>query len=94
VTNPKDSPRRRTTNPDSAAAERGQEDLRTTDPHAPIEKNEKILADAERRDDEAELRDAESDRRSEAADLEALLDTNASYAGPGERRGRSGSLPR
>ncbi|WP_146215833.1 hypothetical protein [Cryobacterium arcticum] len=88
MTNPKNSPRRSTnaTNPDAATAERGPEDPRTTDPHASSEKNEKILADAECRDDQAELRDVESDKRSEAADLQAFLDTNSSYAGPGERR--------
>ncbi|WP_130176804.1 hypothetical protein [Cryobacterium sp. SO1] len=94
MTNPTDSPRRskNATNPDAAAAaaaaeaEGGQEGPRTTDPHAPSEKNEKILAHAERRDDQAELRDVESDKRSEAADLQAFLYTDSSYAGPGERR--------
>ncbi|WP_151199564.1 hypothetical protein [Cryobacterium sp. LW097] len=88
MTNSPDSPfqSKNTTNPDTAAAEGGQEDPRTTDPHASSEKNEKILADADQRDDEAELRDVESDKRSEAADLQAFLDTNSSYAGPGERR--------
>ncbi|POH67788.1 MULTISPECIES: hypothetical protein [Cryobacterium] len=88
MTNPTDASRRskNATNPDAAAAKEGREDPRTTDPYAPSEKNEKILADAERRDDQAELRDVESDKRSEAADLQAFLDTDSSYAGPGERR--------
>ena len=88
MTDPPDSPRRNKipTKRDSAAAEGQQEDSRATHPRAPNEKFERLLADAERRDDRADLRDIEADKRSEAADLQAFLDTNEPYAGPGERR--------
>ena len=50
------------------------------------QKTEKILVDADRRDDEAAIRDGVSDKRAEAADLQAFLDTNETYSGHGERR--------
>ncbi|WP_130179252.1 hypothetical protein [Cryobacterium sp. SO1] len=49
-------------------------------------KTRKILADAEKRDDAADVRDVESDERAEAADLQAFLDVNEKYSGHGERR--------
>jgi hypothetical protein len=49
-------------------------------------KTEQILVDADRRDEEAEIRDGVSDKRSEAADLQAFMDTNETYSGLGERR--------
>jgi hypothetical protein len=61
----------------------GREDQPTPDHD---EKIEKILVDAGRRDDEADLRDGVSDKRAEAADLQAFLDTSESYSGLGERR--------
>jgi hypothetical protein len=50
------------------------------------DRTRKILADGERRDDEAAARDVTSDERSNAADLEAFLNVDGDYAGYSERR--------
>ena len=50
------------------------------------DRTEKILVDADRRDDEATARDAVSDERDRVADREAFTDPNVHYAGPGPRR--------
>jgi hypothetical protein len=53
------------------------------------EKVAKILSDADRRDAQATARDADSDKREEAADLIAFLAVGAEYRGQGERRAAS-----
>lgn len=50
------------------------------------DKTNKILADADRRDDEATARDAVSDERAEEADRAAFLESGKKYPGHGERR--------
>ncbi|WP_133160226.1 hypothetical protein [Cryobacterium zongtaii] len=73
--------------PDSARIPQDEQDeARTSSQAAQDQKIEKILVDAHRRDDEADIRDVESDKRAEAADLEAFLDTSEIYSGHGERR--------
>jgi hypothetical protein len=49
------------------------------------ERTRKILADAERRDDEASARDVVADEREAAADLQAFMDLGEDYPGQGER---------
>jgi hypothetical protein len=72
---------------DEDAATRGPtSDSDVTPASTHDEQIEKILIDAHRRDDEADIRDGVSDKRSEAADLEAFLDTAETYSGLGERR--------
>jgi hypothetical protein len=50
------------------------------------DRTQKILADADRRDDEASARDVVADEREAAADLQAFMDLDQEYAGQGERR--------
>lgn len=50
------------------------------------ERTQKILEDANDRDDEAEARDAVADERARVADREAFTDPESTYPGPGERR--------
>ncbi|TFC90551.1 hypothetical protein [Cryobacterium sp. TMT4-31] len=88
MSNPTDFPRRS----ENAAktypvlSEGMEGDLRVTRPRASTQEKETILADARRRDDEADLRDVEADKRAEAADLQASLDTDETHTGPSERR--------
>jgi hypothetical protein len=50
------------------------------------EKTQKILQDANGRDDEATARDAVADERARVADLKGFTDPNSTYPGQGERR--------
>jgi hypothetical protein len=50
------------------------------------DRTNKILVDADRRDDDATARDAVSDERERLADRRAFLDPGADYAGNGARR--------
>ena len=49
-------------------------------------RTDKVMADAERRDEEATIRDAVSDERARVADREAFTDVNGVYKGHAERR--------
>ncbi len=55
-------------------------------PDSRAERTKKMLTEADRRDEEAAARDIASDKRSEAADLQAFMDIGAAYQGHGERR--------
>jgi hypothetical protein len=63
-----------------------KEEARELDRSRLGEETKKILVDADRRDDEATARDAESDRREQVADRKAFVDPSGNYPGHGERR--------
>lgn len=50
------------------------------------EETQKILEDADDRDDDAAARDAVAEERARVADREAFTDSDRSYSGHGERR--------
>ena len=67
-------------------AGKAQEQARESD-RAPRQlETDKILVDADQRDDAAAARDVASDKREMVADLKAFLDSNEPYVGLDQRR--------
>jgi hypothetical protein len=76
---------------DRAAAESesrpaGEDGPRDLDRSRRSAETRKIRVEADRRDQEAAIRDAVSDERERVADRKAFLDPNGDYPGQGERR--------
>ena len=70
----------------AAGAGQAQELARERDRAPRQSETDKILADADQRDDAATARDVTSDKREMVADLKAFLDRDEAYAGLDERR--------
>lgn len=83
-----------TSSPDGAEAKDAESERRslTKDGAADLgdsrrgDRTDEIMADAEKRDEKATIRDAVSDERARVADREAFTNADEKYSGHGERR--------